>query len=77
MISKELKEILPDIIKEVLKELSLAKVTLSEIISQSSATHEEETEKKEVLHTIDLQVDSNNESETVVDKDADKTSEKK
>eukprot|EP00957_Ditylum_brightwellii_P059352 4506113-Ditylum_brightwellii.AAC.1 len=76
MISKALKEILPDIVKEVLKELPLAKVTLPEIISQSSATHEEETEKEEVPHTMDLQVDSNDESETVVDKDADKTSKK-
>eukprot|EP00957_Ditylum_brightwellii_P034139 2587753-Ditylum_brightwellii.AAC.1 len=73
MVSKELKEILPDIVKEVLKELLLAKATLSEIISQSSATQEEETEKEEVLHTIDIQVDSNDEYEAVVDKDADET----
>eukprot|EP00957_Ditylum_brightwellii_P024699 1865868-Ditylum_brightwellii.AAC.1 len=76
MISKELKEILPDIVKDVLKELSLAKVMLSEIVSQSSVTHEEETEKVEVPHNTDIQADSNDKSETVVEKDADKISKK-
>eukprot|EP00957_Ditylum_brightwellii_P162835 12399785-Ditylum_brightwellii.AAC.1 len=76
MISKELEEILPDIVKDVLEELSLAKITLSEIISQLSATHEEKTEKEEVPHNTDIQTDSDDESETDEEKDADKNSKK-
>eukprot|EP00957_Ditylum_brightwellii_P144298 10993568-Ditylum_brightwellii.AAC.1 len=63
MISKELKEIPPDIVKEVLKELSLAKVTLFEIFSQLSATHEEETEKEEVPHNTDIQSEEHDDSD--------------
>eukprot|EP00957_Ditylum_brightwellii_P087720 6679961-Ditylum_brightwellii.AAC.1 len=72
MISKELKEILLDIVKDVLKELSLAKVMLSEIISQSLATHEEEIEKEEVQHNTDIQADSDDESKTDEEKNSDK-----
>eukprot|EP00957_Ditylum_brightwellii_P046061 3494972-Ditylum_brightwellii.AAC.1 len=59
MVSKGLKEILPDIVKDVLKELSLVKVTLSDIISQSSATNEGDNEKEEVPLSTDIQSDSN------------------
>eukprot|EP00957_Ditylum_brightwellii_P080416 6116468-Ditylum_brightwellii.AAC.1 len=76
MIPKELKEILPDIVNDVLKELSLAKVTLSEIISQLSAAHEEENEKEDVLHTTDIPSDSNDKSEPDEENDADQNSKK-
>eukprot|EP00957_Ditylum_brightwellii_P107082 8170451-Ditylum_brightwellii.AAC.1 len=76
MISKELKEILPDIVKDVRKELSLAKVTLSEIISQSLAAHKEDDEKEEVPHNTDIPSDSNDESEPDEENNADQNSNK-
>eukprot|EP00957_Ditylum_brightwellii_P118921 9070216-Ditylum_brightwellii.AAC.1 len=66
MISKELKEILPDIVKGILQELSLAK----------SAAHKEDNEKEEVLHSTDIPSDSNDESEPDKENDAKQNSTK-
>eukprot|EP00957_Ditylum_brightwellii_P070188 5332086-Ditylum_brightwellii.AAC.1 len=76
MISKELKEILPDIVKDVLKELSLTKVMLSEIISQLSAAHKGDNEKEEVPHITDIPLDSSDKSEPDEENDADQNSNK-